>query len=340
MSQIIDRPTRLQNLLDLIITNDTVSVATHNVHQTYMSDHCIIECVLNLTKPKRKYQSLSYRNFNKINYESFTLDLSSLQFPLMENDLNLTMNNLISCVLSTLDKHAPIVNKKIVENNSRKFVSASTKLLIKERDKLYNLHKRTCNPKHKFDLFVMNKKIKKRIVWDSKTQLQQQIDTRGFWKGLKLDYNLKPVQKTELSLTADEINDFFISICSPSSPSDIYTPGTITKPDDLTKDDNYADFNFRYLTNEDITTAWNRTKNKLSPSPDCLGISNKILSIFIYNANFNNFMVSLFNKCIERHVFPDVLKIAKIIPVPKVSKPKSPNELRPISIQPVLAKLF
>jgi hypothetical protein len=39
-------------------------------------------------------------------------------------------------------------------------------------------------------------------------------------------------------------------------------------------------------------------------------------------------------------VLPDCLNIAKIVPMPKVSNSKSPNELRPISIQSNIAKLF
>jgi len=38
--------------------------------------------------------------------------------------------------------------------------------------------------------------------------------------------------------------------------------------------------------------------------------------------------------------FPDSWKIAHIIPVPKVHSPSSSSEYRPISVLPVLSKLF
>jgi len=38
--------------------------------------------------------------------------------------------------------------------------------------------------------------------------------------------------------------------------------------------------------------------------------------------------------------FPNLLKIAQITPIPKITSPKSPNDYRPISILPTLFKVF
>ena len=46
------------------------------------------------------------------------------------------------------------------------------------------------------------------------------------------------------------------------------------------------------------------------------------------------------NKCIQTETFPDALKIAHDIPIPKVSSPKSVNELRPIFLLSVFSTLF
>ena len=37
--------------------------------------------------------------------------------------------------------------------------------------------------------------------------------------------------------------------------------------------------------------------------------------------------------------FPNLLKIAQITPIPKITSPKSPNDCRPISKLPTLSKL-
>ena len=51
-------------------------------------------------------------------------------------------------------------------------------------------------------------------------------------------------------------------------------------------------------------------------------------------------LADLFNKCISIGYFPDILKIAEVIPVHKKGDPKDPNNFRPISILSVLSKIY
>ena len=44
--------------------------------------------------------------------------------------------------------------------------------------------------------------------------------------------------------------------------------------------------------------------------------------------------------CIDTRVFPDKWKKATVIPIPKVAKPQGPEDLRPISLQPLPGKIF
>ena len=53
-------------------------------------------------------------------------------------------------------------------------------------------------------------------------------------------------------------------------------------------------------------------------------------------------LTNISNNCISKQVFPRQWKIARISPIPKVNDIKSKNDimLRPISILPVLSKVF
>ncbi len=50
--------------------------------------------------------------------------------------------------------------------------------------------------------------------------------------------------------------------------------------------------------------------------------------------------ISHFNKCLQEGVFPTVWKTAAIIPVPKVPKPQTANDLRPIALTPIFGRVF
>ena len=51
-------------------------------------------------------------------------------------------------------------------------------------------------------------------------------------------------------------------------------------------------------------------------------------------------LTKLFNKCLKQETFPDSLRIAHVILIPKVSSPKSFDNPRPISLLPAFAKIF
>ncbi len=63
--------------------------------------------------------------------------------------------------------------------------------------------------------------------------------------------------------------------------------------------------------------------------------------IFKKSATFLAQVVTkLFNRSLSSGVFPSCLKVANITPIPKCSNPKSVSDFRPISILPVLSKIF
>jgi len=52
----------------------------------------------------------------------------------------------------------------------------------------------------------------------------------------------------------------------------------------------------------------------------------------------SSWLSDLFNKCMAKGEFPNLLKIAQVTPKPKITSPKSPTRL--ISILPALSKAF
>jgi len=57
-------------------------------------------------------------------------------------------------------------------------------------------------------------------------------------------------------------------------------------------------------------------------------------------SGLSSWLSKFFNKCMAKSEFPNLLKIAQITPIAKITSPKSPNDYRPISILPTLSKDF
>jgi hypothetical protein len=65
-----------------------------------------------------------------------------------------------------------------------------------------------------------------------------------------------------------------------------------------------------------------------------------MIDLWMESVSFQTNLTTTFNQFISSKTVPEPLKKSRIVPVPKVSNPSTPSELRPIAIQPVLTKCF
>ena len=95
-------------------------------------------------------------------------------------------------------------------------------------------------------------------------------------------------------------------------------------------------FVFHEITEEEVTRYISTMKTHTSPGLD--GISSKLLKwLKLFIAPI---LANLFNKCINQEIFPEVFKSAIVIPIPKISSPKTMNDFRPISLLSIFSKIF
>lgn len=131
---------------------------------------------------------------------------------------------------------------------------------------------------------------------------------------------------------ANNLNDFFIKV------------GT-----DLTADiqrtseyKNYMinipkiPFSFHTISEADITGISKNMENKLSESFD--GMSNKFIKLIM--PGIVDPLTKVINMSITHGIFPDEMKLAKIIPLYKSGSEKSANNYWPISILATLSKIL
>ena len=83
-------------------------------------------------------------------------------------------------------------------------------------------------------------------------------------------------------------------------------------------------------------TALSKLKN--DKAPGIYGIKNKLL--LTIKEELAPALVELFNDCLNMSYFPDGLKVAKIIMIPKAKNTKNIADHRPISLLPAIGKLL
>ena len=95
-------------------------------------------------------------------------------------------------------------------------------------------------------------------------------------------------------------------------------------------------FVFHEITEEEFTRYISLMKTHTSPGLD--GISSKFVKMA--KIVIAPILANLFNKWINQEIFPEVFKSAIVIPIAKISSPKTINDFRPISLLPIFSKIF
>uniref|UniRef100_A0A1B6HJN6 Reverse transcriptase domain-containing protein n=1 Tax=Homalodisca liturata TaxID=320908 RepID=A0A1B6HJN6_9HEMI len=95
-------------------------------------------------------------------------------------------------------------------------------------------------------------------------------------------------------------------------------------------------FTWSLITPTDVTKVAAKLSN--SKTSDFYGISNYIVKNTI--KHISSPLAFIFNQCLLHGYFPDLLKISKVLPVYKKGDRSLPQSYRPISIVPILSKVF
>jgi len=172
--------------------------------------------------------------------------------------------------------------------------------------------------------------VKKLILRDSKAFIQTSIDEKGIWPVLTSITKAK--RKISIPFTSNEINTHFTSICN--------RPTTCSTPPFCHEICSLAKFNVREVSASELAYVWRGMKKKHSTSEDSLGISNYMFNLLMYSYKFRDVLLNLINMSIVQCEVPSKLKIAKIVAIPKCENPKTLNDMRPISILPVISKVL
>jgi hypothetical protein len=310
-------------------------IKNYDIYESFVADHLLTDCEIKIFKQKPKPKNIRYRQFKKIDYYGLALELNN--FKLSDtNQLEMKFDKFINLFMSIFNKFCPIKTKSIKQRPYKKYVSQQTKNLINERDKCYAKHKRKPSFELLSKLQFLKKQVKYNIIKDTKSELNLKIKEKGMWGGINNLYEIKKRNNSDIFLPPDVINDFYINI-STSSHLNKDVTNWQPHPSQVLPS---KEFKFKMLQPEDVKFAWSKIKNNKSSSMDTMDICPLMISLAVASSSFLENLTKMLNLFIAEGEIPQIMKIAKVIPIPKISKPTSPNDTRPITIQPILTKLL
>ena len=355
---VISKPSRITEnsatLIDNIFTNQPLHFDS-GLFTCDFSDH--LPLFLNLkdffTNPDslQGYKEIKYRFIDENSYSNLENYLSNHDFSLIENSecLDKALIDLDQIILEAYNKFCPIKIKKISFKDLKKpWISNDIKILIKKRFNLYILYRT-----HKISYYSFTRYrnfVTSRIRDAKKTYYENKFtefkhNARESWKIInsiirnktKSDPVIKKLIVDDITFEepkdiANILNDHFSKVGSKiaqSFKSDINDHRKyLNNPKD-------SSFFFCPVLPQDVKIVILNLKSK-KPSINSYGID-----VLKYLSNvISPVLASLINRSVTSGTFPQSLKLAKLIPLPKPGLKTDANNYRPISILPVLSKIF
>lgn len=137
-------------------------------------------------------------------------------------------------------------------------------------------------------------------------------------------------KKESVNVSVKKLNEYFTNVAKKIT-SDLPKNSNVS----FVKPNVNVNFKFNNVSFSDVRLAFKSLKSK--SSRDYFGLSSRILKsikeILIIP------LTHLINECINKGVYPDILKISKVIPIFKKGCKSDPSNYRPISLVPVISKI-
>ncbi|XP_057310275.1 uncharacterized protein LOC130648252 [Hydractinia symbiolongicarpus] len=337
LKQHITKPTRKStSLIDHVISNIPEKVVSENVLLCdEISDHDAPHVVMNIKKDKFEKRYKFIRDEKQLNIDEYISDIEKIPFSLIDTfddpeDQLYVMNELI---LSCINSHAPLKRCKFTRPpapwmKDPSIVSSKLKL-----DELRSELKSCDDREAKHEYVETRNKLKKAIKHSRRTFYQKALSSnrsKEVWKTIRTI--IKP-QFKQIRQNPDTINDYFNSIAIKLSNTNELNISPTMNDEAVPAMDL---FDLRHATQEDVLKHLNSLRS------DCSTGGDNIPAKFIkpVAAQLSPVLTKILNNCINANVFPTCWKKSRICPVPKVPGASQLEDFRPISILPVLSKVY
>ena len=358
LKQIINEPTRVtlttSTLIDHISTSCIDNILESGVHKVSMSDHYMVFCKRKINAGLGGHKMVVTRNMKLFNESAFLADISSIDWELVVNktdDVNVMVEKWSSLFSAVIEKHAPTREMRVSDRNSP-WINTEIKLLMKSRDKL----KKAAVKNKSSSLMEDYRKVRNRVnslnillkqqyfmdkISENKGNMKEcwKITSKLLNKCSKStnityikDGDIEIREKREISNT---MNNYFCSV-GEDLANNVEKSSNPLLTGKYTVNQTAVCFEFKEVECTHIRDAICKMKTSKGSGND--NISSYFLKISL--PFITKSLCCIFNKSILKCVFPAQWKIARVTPIFKEGDKNAKSNYRPISVLPVISRLF
>ena len=338
----------VKNPLKLIQNKCTAGNLTFEI-----SDHLPNFMILNINAPSIKDRPF-IRLFSDRRVKNFKENLSSEAPLLHENEaieINSTYDIFSHNYITLYNKYFPYVKQSIKSFKDKPYITSGIKVSIRHRNKLYNKYLENPNKVNEASWKTFRNKtnqiiIRSREHYYSKILSAQNNNSRNLWKTFGAILNKNKIKHKNISslninnenisdkkLISESLNTYFTKIgesLASKFPGNNYD---YVQHLGLPAEQSIL---FYKISPTEIQSTIDKLKDSLSSGPDELHSK----FILISSSILVPALEIIFNMSLQSGIYPNKLKIAKVMPIFKKGDSTQPCNYRPISILNTLNKIF
>ena len=365
LTQLITRPTRLNNTLDLFFTNNEEAISSYRVEKTIFTDHNLISVNTTLRKVKTTEKETAPPNttpFDTYNFQSDQINWEEVddsfrgvnwQQVMEANDPEEMLQALSSKLLEVCNKHIPLRRKK---NARRSAIPRDRKILMKKRASLNKQLTKATTEERKRSIearvAVVETLIKESHESQRKKEESQAISNikrnpKYFFsyckKFSKTKTKVGPLKTEDGTTTRDPketcrllMHQYNSVFNNPKAQAVVENPEAffaVDRQDNPTINTQLSDMQF---TTEDIRKAIAELRPNAAAGPD--GIP--AILLLKCKETLAHPITMLWRCSLDSGTVPQLLKQATISPIHKGGDKSLPQNYRPVALTSHIIKVF
>lgn len=349
------KPTRVTatsaTILDHIWTNEINRSKTNGIIYSDITDHFPIFSYISLNNNLKSSETkvIEYREFSPANIDKLREQLSQVSWDLVYSALNpeVAYENFETIISASFNKFLPL-KSKIIKNKhiNKPYINRELKNLINYKNKVQRKYAKwplTYGEEYKRLRNLVTRRLREAKSRYFSEKLEENASSKSQWKVIntilnrgkqsqKITLKVNSIEVTDATEVANHFNEYFSAVglelarsVEPCSHNFLEFLG----------DRIITNFTIEQITEAELINIIKKLKNS-SPGKDDISMTiiKHILPEIILP------LLHIINCSLVSGLFPNKLKVAKVIPIPKSGDKHLLKNYRPVSILPAISKIL